>query len=469
MLLTARHKWPLLLAGMAVCFRLAFFLFAPPHPHGDDTRQYLQLARNVLAGKGMIAPLKGEATEVPRQEEPFFIYVSAGILGASGGSERAIVLVQAILSGLACLLVYAIGKETTTEKAALLASAIYAVYPPLLLESNILGQDAWLILWVLAGGFLTLETAKTKKTLKIFSAGIVWSFAILTKQLVLFLPVFLIPFAWRASQSWKFTLKYFLFLILTPAVMLSPWIWHNLATQGRQRAILDEMIERLPPPMKSVGLHIITKGIPPKKVISEHTLSEAREAMLLTLEQMREKYPEDIPSIEHLKYRVNYFSPVRSQSFPLLGGTGERELSPQFLINTAMTGAARIVNQPGSLIETFAVPYGNFYIDYLAGKQTRLRDWNSWNWAIAVKLILVLLHLALLGTALAGACLPGVPAKAIPVSIFIYFIALNFLYPASINRFLLAAMPYGIILASHFMVHRRDLLSPRLVEDIRPT
>jgi len=131
----------ILLAAFAI--RLAYVLSLDPRITWYDGKEYSRLATSLVEGRGYSTPW-GEPTAFWPPGYPFFL---AAIYSLAGISVTAVRIVEAVLGGLICLLVYLIARECAGDAAgrtgpdcertrrraggrtALVAAAIAAVYP----------------------------------------------------------------------------------------------------------------------------------------------------------------------------------------------------------------------------------------------------------------------------------------------------------------------------------------------------
>ncbi len=162
---------------VAVAVRLGYCLLVLPGDKGllspgNDDWQYDRCAVNLLDGHGM-AMNPGQPTAQRTPGYPIFL---AAVYGVAGHSYVAVRIAQALVGGLACLLVFLLARRWTSETVGLLASGILAVYPMhvwltgellsenltvpglllMLLVLDDAGHTPLLSRWVLAGLTLTL-------------------------------------------------------------------------------------------------------------------------------------------------------------------------------------------------------------------------------------------------------------------------------------------------------------------------
>ncbi len=127
---------------VALVLRVAWCLFShgqalPSDNPGNDDWQYDRIAVSLLAGHGF-AFSEGRPTAYRVPVYPIFL---AGVYAAIGHSYLAVHLLQAILGAASCLMLYALARRWTGERAALLSAAILAVYPTHLWLSGVVYSE----------------------------------------------------------------------------------------------------------------------------------------------------------------------------------------------------------------------------------------------------------------------------------------------------------------------------------------
>lgn len=89
-----------------------------------DTQAYMQIAGNVLSGKGLIAPGGTVASHPPLY--PLFL---SGVYFLFGEGYWPVRIVQGALSALSCVVVYLLTRPVLNAQTAKLASFLCAIYP----------------------------------------------------------------------------------------------------------------------------------------------------------------------------------------------------------------------------------------------------------------------------------------------------------------------------------------------------
>jgi 4-amino-4-deoxy-L-arabinose transferase-like glycosyltransferase len=107
--------------GLAVLVRLAASLCLPAKPFFGDEKDYLDLARMVRA--------QSSYPDRPYRP-PLYPVVVAAVTGTTdAASVRNVRILQSLLGGVACVLLYALGRRVSGERVAWWAGLLYSVYP----------------------------------------------------------------------------------------------------------------------------------------------------------------------------------------------------------------------------------------------------------------------------------------------------------------------------------------------------
>jgi 4-amino-4-deoxy-L-arabinose transferase-like glycosyltransferase len=123
-------RWLGLIFVLAVLARLGgqVLLGAYPHPH---VFEYEEIARNLLAGRGYTYASPDGGIYVASQSSPLYILLTAGVYLATGNSEPAMLVLQAVVGGLTAVLVTWAGKRAFSQAAGIVAGVLVAIDPAL--------------------------------------------------------------------------------------------------------------------------------------------------------------------------------------------------------------------------------------------------------------------------------------------------------------------------------------------------
>lgn len=201
-----RRRLVVLLAT-ALLVRIVFtvFLFGPvQHATGlsPSSDGYEHVATTIVAGRGyrFNADL-GETMFLP----PVYPLLLSAVFLVAGPSILATRIVQSLIDAGSCLLVYRLARRSFGPKAALLAGAIYALYPGMLVAcSRYLTEPLFVFLSLAFVTLLAEFIARGRWPLALL-AGVALAAAVLCKSVAGALPVFLLLFAlllpvWRGVR-----------------------------------------------------------------------------------------------------------------------------------------------------------------------------------------------------------------------------------------------------------------------------
>ena len=234
-----------------------------------DSRDYVKIAQNILAGNG---PRLNERTVANRG--PGYSYFVAGIMALAGGHSvkegpvgtdsstststrtgtsttddaagatgttaasedarliMAVRIVQAVLGGVLCWVVYMIGRKLFSPGAGLAAAAVVAV-DPILAYFSVLVLSETLFAVLLAGAFACLLYSTDRRTWWAAAAGVLLGLAALVRPPVL-LMVPLVAAAWLALEWRKAgSLRAAAVVLVAALVVISPWPIRNYQLTGR--------------------------------------------------------------------------------------------------------------------------------------------------------------------------------------------------------------------------------------------
>ncbi|GEM_PF-4556124 len=189
------------LGAVAFTFRLIFILIFPgPNYFEGISESYLEVAENVFEGRGLvtyvdIAPLT--SPEPQWSHEPFidrplgYLFLIL-IPYALGGSPVAIQVVHVLLSSISTVLLFFLGRRWMSERSALVAVWLYALWPLSARFEIAVLPDSVMSFFLLLSLFLfTLATEKSQPSLWYFAAGLSFGIGMTIRPDILLLPLFL--------------------------------------------------------------------------------------------------------------------------------------------------------------------------------------------------------------------------------------------------------------------------------------
>lgn len=215
---------------VGVVCRLLFFIFFPQSEEGNlmDSVRYLRTATNIIRGRGFAEWGPRPTAFAP----PVYPYFLAGIFKIFGYHPDVVKIIQAILGGLTCWIIYRMGSLLFEEKVGLVASLIMVFYPDLIALTGYLYTEI-LYIFVLSLTFLFLMRALLRKGGKFdwFLAGVLLGVSILTRHALILFPIFILILL----SCFKATRVHFkgllVFMVVCYAVII-PWIIRNYLCFG---------------------------------------------------------------------------------------------------------------------------------------------------------------------------------------------------------------------------------------------
>ncbi len=219
---------------LAIASRLVFSLaiyprLTGPLELGDDPDYFGQLTRNWLAGNGYVFYQGDPPTTFRGPGYPALIATGAWLFG---DLMVGAVVLQSLIGGLLCVVVFLLGKECDGVVIGLIAALLIALYPlsiwytPRLRYENLLG------LLLAVAVLLMVRFQKSQSFRPALGAGIFLGMATLVNQIVMLLPLALLP-AIVATAAQK--MKAMALFALTPLAMLIvilPWTVRNYQVAG---------------------------------------------------------------------------------------------------------------------------------------------------------------------------------------------------------------------------------------------
>jgi 4-amino-4-deoxy-L-arabinose transferase-like glycosyltransferase len=227
----------LVLMVMGLAFRIAITILGglatPPRP-GSDSSEYDSYAWNLAQGRGYsgISPdvkkPDGQLLEHPTAyRSPGTSVLWAGLYWSFGHRYGVVRLLQCVLDTLTILLIYGIGRKCFGDTVALLAAAIYAVWPAALLYSSQLGSETQFTFLFSCFILISLQFAERASWPRAIAAGVLLGLALLTRGNVVLMVALMVP--WSVWQFWRAPrlLVRGLAISFVALVMLVPWTIRN--------------------------------------------------------------------------------------------------------------------------------------------------------------------------------------------------------------------------------------------------
>jgi 4-amino-4-deoxy-L-arabinose transferase-like glycosyltransferase len=227
---TPSHYGGLLLAIVALgaILRIGWVLYVQTLP-GSDFAQYDLLALRLAEGKGFVDQT-GEPTAFYAIGWPFFLSVIYRIFGHSLVAAQ---LINALMGVGAVILTFAISRYLLDVTAALIATALVAVNPTLILYTSTHGTESLFVLEILLLTWLIMRVLASPNTVGLILVGVLTGVAVLTRPVAVCIPLaaFVAFFVMNRPDTRR-TLKSVSVIVAVSALIVAPWIVRNAITVG---------------------------------------------------------------------------------------------------------------------------------------------------------------------------------------------------------------------------------------------
>jgi 4-amino-4-deoxy-L-arabinose transferase-like glycosyltransferase len=208
--------------------------WAMPPVNGSDSSEYDSYAWNLAQGHGYsgISPdvkrPDGQLMEHPTAyRSPGTSVLWASLYWSFGHRYSVVRFFQCVLDTLTILLIYGIGRKCFSDKVALLAAAIYAVWPTALLYSSQLMSEPLFTFLFCCFILISLQFAERPSWPHSIAAGVLLGLAMLTRGNAVLMVVLLIPWSiWQFRKTPRLVVRS-LAISLVALVMLVPWTIRN--------------------------------------------------------------------------------------------------------------------------------------------------------------------------------------------------------------------------------------------------
>lgn len=206
----------------------------------DDPADYQRLALSVAHGHGFgdtVLAAGGGPTAFRAPLYPFLLGVFYNLFGVSVTAAR---LVQAVLGTATVALIGLLAYRMFGRRAGLIAAAVAAVYPPLIVSGASLLTESIAIPLLVGAILLALEFRRRDDVRWAIAAGVVTGLAVLTRENSFLLLVPLVLLAWTRRPRWSVrALVAPVAVVIAAVVVVTPWTIRNVATMDALVPVTD--------------------------------------------------------------------------------------------------------------------------------------------------------------------------------------------------------------------------------------
>jgi 4-amino-4-deoxy-L-arabinose transferase-like glycosyltransferase len=236
--LSSRLLPVLMVLGLALRMAITIHggLDTPP-VFGSDASEYDSYAWNLAQGHGFsgISPdvkkADGQLLEHPTAyRAPGTSVLWAGLYRSFGHRYGVVRISQCVLETLTIMLVYGIGRKCFSAVVALLAAAIYAVWPTALFYASQLGSEPLYTFLFCCFILISLQFADRASWPRSIAAGVLLGLAMLTRGNAIMMVALMVPWSvWQFRRTPQLIVRG-LAISLVALVMLLPWTIRNYWT-----------------------------------------------------------------------------------------------------------------------------------------------------------------------------------------------------------------------------------------------
>ena len=202
--------------GLALIARIGFVLWYPQVTVEGDAGAYdfegYQLASGAHSGLEAIEIAKG----------PVYPIFLAGLYRFFGHNPQAVRVVQAILSFLALILLYALASNVFDRDLALIALLLASIYPPFISYPGLLLTETLSIFLILAFVYLLIKGLARRDFALLIAAGAVGGVMVLNRVELLVMVIACALVVWRAAGRLRAGT-----LLLAAVLIMLPWALRN--------------------------------------------------------------------------------------------------------------------------------------------------------------------------------------------------------------------------------------------------
>lgn len=226
------QRWLALLSGLAILVRLVYVLATrKTELSWGDEFVYDQLARNVLE-HGCYCFVVGQPS---LWRPPLYPLILAGLYALFGYNYMAVLVVQAVVGGLAVPLTVLVGEQMSgSRQAGWLAGLMLALHPVFIFTTGLLYSETLYmpLLLAFAYGCIRLIHVRGAAIALAFGVGVLLGLSVLMRPNLILFPAGLLLWSWAAFRSLHRAVWVTASITLGMALTILPWSIRNFAVTG---------------------------------------------------------------------------------------------------------------------------------------------------------------------------------------------------------------------------------------------
>ncbi len=190
-----------------------------------DSMDYKQIATNLINGKGFIS---GDGLPTNKRPPVYIVFI-ASFYKYLGTNDAYIKFFQCVLSAVSVLFLFMICADIFNKQTAILSAIIAACYPPLIIYSNIMLTETLFIFLILAECLMFIKALKQQDNKYLYYKGVLHGISTLCRSTLIFIPVFELAII-ALSPGRKKLFKGFVIYLLISSSIISIWTIRNYRT-----------------------------------------------------------------------------------------------------------------------------------------------------------------------------------------------------------------------------------------------
>lgn len=221
------RRWLIAILTLAAVLRLAAVLHFAGQPLTGDERAYDSIALNLAQGRGYQLGYEEQGRHPTAQRGPVYVFFLAAFYRTAGHHVAPPLVAQAVLGVVCCWLVFRLASRWfRRDGPALAAAALFALHPPIVLQSAQLWTEtftSFLLLVTVSAFFAFLDRRRTR--LLVLAGAALGLCALDRLQLA---PVgAVLAIAAQPVLGWRAALRAAVLVSLVVAAMQAPWTARN--------------------------------------------------------------------------------------------------------------------------------------------------------------------------------------------------------------------------------------------------